>query len=334
MRLNSATLLGLTILTGWAASAARAQSGAGLLLAPWKEGATAETSAFSILQGQSHTEGSAGSNDIQIWRSEASGRYRFSETNPNRLSVGFDLLQIDIDSDLPTSKAVSSSLSRLPVRLTDQSVAIGVGVYKDGDWEVGLTAGAGYAGNNPYGDGQALYGLGNLIISKKIDENQSLQFLVNYNGNRTFFPDVPLPGVVYHHKLSDTLSYSAGIPFSSIQWKPCADVQVKLAYAIPYTIDVNVDYHLCPKSVLFAGFHERFNAFHIDDRPEHERIFYRARYLEGGLRWEPCEWVTGVIAGGYTIGQEFSTGFDSRDLHDPIEVENAPYVRLGLDLKF
>jgi hypothetical protein len=312
---------GLVVLL--AATCAQAQSGAALLLKPWKADALAEVAASSILQGQSHTD-TGPADDVQIWRSEASGRYRLSPSDPSRLSIGFNLLQVDIDSDN----------SRLPERLSDQSVGVGFGIHKEGDWEIGLTLGGGYAGDNPYGDGDALYAQGNIIVSQRIDENQSIQYLLNYNGNRTFLPDIPLPGVVYHHRVDDQLSYSVGLPISSIRWSPCDPVSIRVSYLLPYTLDVDADYRLCPAGVLFLGFHNRFDAFHLDSARGHERLFYSARYAEAGVRWEPCDWVHGLIALGYTFSQEFSTGWDSRDLHNTIDIENAPYLRLGIDLKF
>ncbi|MBI1369917.1 MAG: hypothetical protein GC162_14840 [Planctomycetes bacterium] len=301
-----------------------AQSNAALMIKPWTEGQAGSVNAQFVYQGSSHTRDAA-RNDFSLQRYEATGRFRFNTTDEHSPAVGFNILQYQLDSPDP----------RLPERLSDQSFAVGFGVGKYEDWEFGLTAGVGFAGDNPYGDSNGFYAKADFIASRKINADESLQLFLNYNGNRTFLPDVPLPGVAFNHRVSDELTYTAGLPFSSIKWQPGAGPwTLRASYAIPFTVDAAVEYAVTDTLSLQASFHNDFNAFHIDRTDDHTRLFFEQRRIEAGLRWTACRNCTLDLAAGYAFSQKFSTGFDSRDLDTLLKVSNAPYARVGIDLWF
>src|SRR5690606_6423645 len=122
---------------------------------------------------------------------DARARAALSSTDPH-LRFGFDSTYINI----------RSGDAALPERLVDQSLAVGFGITEFNGWEVGAVVGGGYAGNNPYADSDALYGLASLIFSYKLDDTSSVQFIAEYDGNRTLWPDMPMPGIVYNHRVS------------------------------------------------------------------------------------------------------------------------------------
>jgi hypothetical protein len=274
-------------------------------------------------QFQSHTRDGR-DDDFALQRFAAIGRFRFDVTDPHSPAIGFDVMHYNIDSTNPG----------LPDELTDQSAAVGFGIAKFDGWELGATVGGGYAGNNPYGDSNGFYSTANLIASRRFSETETLQVLLNYDGNRAIFPDVPLPGIAYTREVSETFSYTLGVPYSSITWRPIEPARIKVTYSFPYTFDVVGEYEVVENVTGFAGFHNDFNGFHVDGADGDRRIFFQQRRVEAGARWEPCEMFGVELAGGYSFDQEFNTGWDARDLNNPIEVSNAPYVRLGIDVKF
>jgi hypothetical protein len=306
-----------------AAAPVSAQSGAALMIRPWQESRAVELSGEAMFGGRGHVE-DGGDQGVQVRQYQGSGRFRFDVADEHSPAVGFDVLQIDVDSTSP----------KLPQRLADQSVGIGFGLAKMDAWEFGMTVGAGFAGDTPYKDSSAVYYLANFIASNKIDADTSLQIVLNYNGNRTFLPDVPLPGVAYHHKASESLTYTVGLPFTSVTWKPLEQVRIDASYAVPYTFDVEAAYTVVKGIDLFAGFHNEFVGFHVDNLTDHERLIFQQRRVEGGLRWVACDSFDLVVAGGWAFNQSFSFGFDARETKNDVDLSETPFVRVGVDLKF
>ncbi len=306
-----------------ATTVVNAQTSAGLLIAPWQDDTYAEISAEAFIFNGGHTD-SRTSDSVRLQLIEARGRAALSPNDPH-LRFGSELFYLNIDSDDPA----------LPERLVDQSHAIGFGITQFDGWEVGAVVGFGYAGNNPYGDSEALYGLANLIFSYRIDDDQSVQFLVNYNGNRTIFPDAPLPGIVYNHRVNDTLSYSVGFPYSSITWKPIDRLTLDLSYAITFTLRAHADYEFVDNWHVFGGFTSSHNAFTIDDDPrEHRRLFFSQRRLETGIRWQSSPRCHVLLAGGYAFDQKFEYGYDTRDLDTVRDLSDEPYLRMSVGFSF
>lgn len=321
--LNTRLIIGAVVLAAGFVSTVQAQSGAALMIRPWAQDSGAEVSTQTFYQFQSHTQDGR-DDDFALQRFAAVGRFRFDVTDPHSPAIGFDVTHYNIDSTSPG----------LPDELTDQSAAVGFGIARFDGWELGATVGGGYAGNNPYGDANGFYAKADLIASRKLSDTETLQILLDYNGNRTIFPDLPLPGVAYTREVSDAFTFTFGVPYSSILWKPVQRSLIRVTYAFPYTFDVIGEYEVVENVTAFAGFHNDFSAYHIDGLDSDRRLFFQQRRLEAGVHWEPCDMFRLELAGGYSFDQEFNTGWDARDLNRPIEVSNAPYVRLGVDVKF
>jgi hypothetical protein len=213
-------------------------------------------------------------------------------------------------------------------------VAVAFGLGRCDDWEVGAVVGFGYAGNSPFGDASAWYAKADLIVSTKFDENSGLQIILDYNGNRTIFPDLPLPAVAYWRKSSDQLSYSVGLPYSSITWKPLDTLTIHADYAVPFTIDATVTWQVLEQLAIFGGFHNRYDAFFIDGLDKERRHFFRQRSVEAGVRWSPCRNIDLSLAGGYAFDQEIEVGFDARDTDSVVEFSDEPFVRIAAEMRF
>jgi hypothetical protein len=203
-------------------------------------------------------------------------------------------------------------------------------------WEVGGVVGIGYAGTRPYADWDSTYFLADLILSKELDEQSSLQFNLNYNGNRNVFPDIPLPGVSYsRHSDIEGLRYIVGFPYSNITYQPDNRWTLQMGYVIPFSFTARAEYALVEHLSLFGDFGTFTRGFWLeDDAGNNDRIFFTQRRLEAGLEYEAHDNVSLTLAGGWAFGQEFETGWDARDTDELREIDDAPYVRVGVQVGF
>ncbi len=306
------------------AGPALAQTGPALMIKPFAEGQTVEGWSSVMLLEDGETTDQSPDVDVDLVIVDAAGRWRITGEDQRNITVGAAITDINI----------STNFAMLPDDFTDQSFAVGFNVGQWQDWQIDAVAGFGYAGSNAYDDADGLYAMADLIFTKELDENSQLQFMIDYNGNRTIWPDLPLPAIAYSHKVDDTLSYTVGVPFSHITWKPAAGWTIDLDYAVPFNFGVKADYQLMEGLHVFGMYDKRIEAFVFDDDKEHRRFFFEQSRLEGGVRWEPCANFGVEVAGGYAFGMEFERGFDVRDTSNIVELEDEPYLRVAIDVEF
>ncbi len=316
-----AAVVSLVVLAG--AAAAGAQSGSGLMLTPWEEGRTAQVASDFLYQGQADTEDRL-DRDVDLQWYVAEGRYRLAADERFGPAVGFEFEHIEFTSSHPL----------VPDRLVDLSAAVGTGVAQF-DWGgLLVTGGVGFAGDQPFSDGDAVYGRANVLAVMPKNEKMGWQFGLNYDGNRSIVPDVPLPTLNFYHRVSDELFYAVGLMYNVLYWTPNENFKVVLSHESPLTVDAVAAYQLFEGFWVEGGFHNRYKPYHIDGDDEHRRVFFTHRRLEAGIRWASCEWCELNVAGGWAFGQELERGYDSRHLDTLVEIDDAPYVRGGLSIEF
>ncbi len=302
---------------------AQGQTGPSLLFKPWAGEGRAEVSAQATIFDSGETD-SGGNDEIDLQIYESMGRFRLNEAEASPFAVGYQLFYLNID----TSDAA------LPERLVDQQIAIGAELFTCDGWAVSVVAGLGYASSLPFGDGDALYARGDLIATKQLDERSTLQLGLNYDGNRTFLPDVPLPGIAYSRKVSDTFSFTIGLPFSNIHWIPADRWFVRASVSPSLTLDAEVGVEIVESVTLFAGFHNAYRAFHVDGDDKNRRLFFEQKTVEVGVRWSPCETCEIFLVGGFAFDQEFTRGWDARDTDDIRELSDEAFIRFGGRIRF
>ena len=314
--------VGLLILLS-AARWAGAQTSSALILGPWEEGRVFEIDGQVLIQGETDTR-DALSSDVDLQWYSAVGRYRFTPEDRFGPTLGLSFEHIEFSSSHPM----------VPDRLVDVSIGFGTGLAKF-DWGGLLVTGAiGFAGDQPFSDDDALYGRANLIAAVPIDDDKGWQFAINYDGNRTLWPDIPVPTVNWYHRVSDELFYAVGTMYNVLRWTPNDSFRLIAAHQSPFTVDVVAEYLLFEGLWVQGGFHNRFNAYHIDGDVDDRRVFFAHRRLEAGIHWTPSPSINITVAGGWAFGQELERGWDSRDLTTVVELDDAPYIRVGGELTF
>lgn len=302
-----------------------AQTGPALMLKPWEKDQKLELSFDAFIFADGNTDSAANDSfDLTIY--EADGRAQVNVVGDRPLTFGFDLLHLDIRSTDPL----------LPQRLTDTRVAVGYdfGECCDGEWNLSGTLGIGYAGDAAFGDSGAWFLLADVILTKQIDDRSTLQLVFNYDGNRSFLPDVPLPSFLYTHRLTDTFTFGVGFPYNLIIWKPADKWTVEANYWFPLTLNATVSYEVCDAATIFARFENSYRGFHIEGDGDDDRIFFQQRRIEGGVHVTPCANMQLTAAIGYAFDQSFEFGWDVRNTNNVQDVDSEPFIRFGAEIGF
>jgi hypothetical protein len=317
-------LVGLCTLT----AAASAQSGPALLVAPWDAEQSVRLSFDALLFGDADVEDTRA--DLELTWYEAQGGMRFASPRGQAetprvgapgMYVGFDVDYLDLDGGMSGE-------------LTDQSIGVGTWFGQPiNDWQLGVVAGVGYAGENPYAVDEAWYGHATLIARKQVGDDAAWMIMLNYDGNRSIFPDIPLPAIAYQKTVSDRLVYTLGLPRSGVFWRPTDRFFLNANYTVPFTVDAKATYAVTQQVHVYGAFYNRFEAFAIEGMDD-DRLFFSQRRLEGGLEWRVNDNFDLLVAGGYAFGQEFSTGWHAIDTDNQIEVDDTPYLRAGVSIQW
>lgn len=296
-----------------------AQTNPSILVMPWQdEPHWAETFDQPLILNGGHLKGEPGS--IRIVHYDSFGRIKLDRENADpRFFLGYRILTIDVDS----------GVKRLPSGLTDIALVGGYRVGEIGDdWKLSVLAGGGTANDNHFSNSDALYGIGAVNLSKDLDERSRLDVGVSYHGNRSIFPDIPLPYASYTTRVSDELSLTLGLPVSSVQWRIAQPVSVEVRYAVPNSFTGRVSLHLSEDVSLFAEYDRKFDGFHRHNLSGDRRLFYEMNAVGAGVRFKLGNLADVSVGGGYAFDQSMKTGWDVRDLDTVAEPSDEPYLFL------
>ncbi len=308
-------------------SSVRAQTASTMLASPWAADRAVD---FTVdAWGQSEGDADQTGMDVRLSRYQAAGRWRLDPADTLSPSVAVSTHRLDIHS--PDTV--------LPQRLVDVSFAGSMVFEVDQDTTLQVILGGGYAGDNAFGDGSAYYALADLVATRRLGDGRGYKLILDYNGNRTIFPDIPLPGFIYYDRLDEQTTYTLGFPSSSITWKPNDRTTLRATYFLPTTVNGIIEYQLADPWSIYGSFESSLDAYKVDSDSSNRRLMFAQRRIEGGVVWrgrqgDSFPGVEVRVACGYAFDQEFTRGFDVRDEDTVRDISDEPYVRAGVTMRF
>jgi hypothetical protein len=299
---------------------AHAQTSAGLLLKPWPTDQVLDSTTDGYVLNASHSD--AGQS-LQVSDSESCGRLRLQPGNPASPRLGYDFHFLD----------TNAKSGIIPRELTDLSIAVGSAIGEYHGWIAGMTVGVGYAGDAAFSRGSAWYGKASFDLGKQVSDQGIVALILDYDGNRPYFPDIPLPGVVYRHHFDDTLCLSLGLPYSCIVWNPIDKVTFEASYRLASKFTAQVGYEFVENVSLFGSYHYVQEAYHIDGLGSRQRLLFSDQRVEAGVEYTPNTRFSFRLAAGYAFDNRFDRGFGFENPHGLVSFGDTPYVRVTFELK-
>ncbi|MFG0250398.1 MAG: hypothetical protein ACF8OB_16050 [Phycisphaeraceae bacterium JB051] len=315
-------------------SLANAQTGPSLITKPFEEGKPFEVEVSAQLQEKDQLEDFLiGTFDQRLSIYDAQGRWQITQDDLG-LTFGTQLTVLDTNP---------RTIFQNP--LMDQSFALGMNIGQLAQGKLSAVVGFGYNGSEPYRDGNAWYGKADLIWTHKASDTSMWQVILDYNGNRSFLSDWPLPSIAYTDWSNPQLTWTLGLPYSSLTWEPDDKWEIELGAVLIYDINARVSYELLEGLEIYTEYASRTDAFMpAEDLPMYdsdERLFFEQQTVELGLVWEPCEEFELTVAGGYAFDQQITHGDDINDADEEFGFAgeklifgDAPYLRIAAEVKF
>ena len=303
-----------------AAPRCAAQTGPTLLVNPWATGQAIDTSSDAVIRAAERTD-SGRYTQIDSYHSE--GRWRVLPENEASPRLGYDVLYYDINT----------SDRSLPGHLWDTSVGFAQPVARLGKYFAVVTAAVGYAGDKPFSDRTAYYGTANLLVGRQFSDDKALIFDLNYDGNRTFLPDVPIPAVEYKDRVNEYFSYTIGAPINSITYTPLRGLQVEGGWSLLETFSARVGYTFSKGLEVYGEYVDRLTGFHLSaDQDPDSRLFFQEHRAGAGLAWKPTRLVRVSLLGGWAFSEELYRGFDIRHYNVVRHLADGPYGQVQLNI--
>ncbi len=281
-----------------------AQTAPSMLIQPWPDKPIlAQTFDLPVYITDGHVKGD--DSDIQTFFWDSYGRVKFDRQDQDpTFSVGYRFYSLSVDADRPD---LDSSYNDLAL------VGAWNGEKVDG-WRPGVIVGAGSSNDDHWREGDAIYGVAAFNLSRQLSEHEALHVGVSFDGNRTVWPDIPLPYVSYVNAADPNFIYVLGVPQSSLIWRPNDTLELQLDYLFPSQFSGSVSAALCDNWAVFASYERQIHAFHEHDATrDGQRLFYSLEMVMAGLEWKET-WLGDVRFGaGYAFNQQFDRGWDMRE---------------------
>jgi hypothetical protein len=310
-------------------ASAHAQTGIELLVKNWEDNTSIEMNDLSgSFYAPGHEEDEPGRFTLNQVQSD--GRARFGSIpgvaeGQKLFYVGYSVNYLDLSSHGPL----------LPDRLLDSSVAVGFPLAQfSGNNILAFSGGVGYAGDNPFAQRTGSYGKGDLLFVHEFEPGRELAFGLDYDGNRTADPDIPIPGFGYRASLNPNINYVVGFPYDSVEWRPWKFLTLSADYEFPQGVSATVSVRPIRKTRVFLTYRQEQDGFHIDDEPYDRRLFFLQQRAELGAEFIPVKDVELIVAAGYAFDQRFYSGFDLSNLDIVTAVSDVPYVRCNVTMWF
>ncbi len=319
----------LALVLGAAALPALAQSGTEMLLKPWdwEGGQTADLQAGT---GKTTTKDSNSRREVSMSLLHLQGRVH-TEGAPLMVGWQADFLRL-------------STLDRpaIPETMHDVGVSLATSLSPDGpvtvftqDWDLAAEVGIGHAAMS-FSDTRGYYGTATLTAGTRLSATQTLKLGVAYNGNRSFLPDVPLPGFEYEETFpapggdgkKPVFAYHVGIPRVGFAWRPEERWLFKVDATLTAPGSALVEYELeRDRGFVFAGYTPYRLRAHQNGDDANRRLFFSNDTLEVGLRLANPRGMHLLVAVGYAMNQTLDHGFDDLDRQTRREFDAAATVR-------
>lgn len=294
-------------------SMARGQSFSRILQESWNGDDLAETYDHALVENTGHVTNQNADSQMFWW--DSFGRVRLNNNQANSPLIAYRLLTIGAGTEESSIKATMDEID----------LALGVHLGKFGNWDIGAVLGAGFSSTHPFVNSSGVYGIGHVTAERLVDESDSFLLSVDYEGNGGLLPDVPLPGFAWIRR-ADPVNLLIGYPLSRIHWQATQRLELALQYNVPFSADADLEYHVTPHLGLYANAANFFQGFVLASGDSTDRQFYQMRRVEVGVRIIQQPLIDASIGVGYAFDQEFSDGFDARNLEPIGQISNEPYV--------
>jgi len=203
-------------------------------------------------------------------------------------------------------------------------------------WISGISVDFGSASDKPFFSWDEMTLSANLFTRIPHAEQNAWLFLLNYNNNREFWPNVPIPGVGYMFQKDKLYRITVGVPFLFAEVRPWKDLSMEFSYFPVRTVHGGINYTLVKDLTIYGNFDWGNDEFFRADRTDKsKRLFYYEKRLTAGLRYQFNRHCFVNLGGGYAFDRMYFEGqnYSDRDFNR-LDIQDGPFGRAQIGLRY
>lgn len=197
----------------------------------------------------------------------------------------------------------------------------------DNGWEGMTRVAIGTASDRPFHSSRDLtfFFLGSMRIPTST--GNAWRFSILSMTNSPLGQYVPIPGISYEFKASETLSGNIGVP-AWIEWTPTPEQSFSIAYLPMVNLQVQYRQKINPWHTLWLGYDSTSQSWLRDARERHaDQFFFFEQRVGGGWQLQLTQTLGIQATAGYAFGRRFGEGETYDDLPtNNVHIRPGPYV--------
>jgi hypothetical protein len=235
-------------------------------------------------------------------------------------------------------RAAFSNGREVPKRLWDLGVGLSHSRQLPGDRALAFSALVGSNGDQPFRRGRDTVAQGNLIYKiPAAGPEASWLFLLNFSNTRNFANYIPIPGVAYFFRPSETLRLSLGVPFFTALWTPTPKTILNVSYFPLNNAQARLSFFFFGPAQAYAQLRYQSKNYLTADRTDtRERLFYEEAILQVGVTSPVSKDLAFDLYGGRAFDRKFFFGQRTLDKArtEVLRPEAGPFAAIRLIASF
>ncbi|MFP4354286.1 MAG: hypothetical protein ACLFUJ_04110 [Phycisphaerae bacterium] len=238
--------------------------------------------------------------------------------------------------DIETDAVLPRPGEKLPPNLYDVSVGLAYRQNLDNGHSFGGSLTVGSPSDKPFASAEELLVNLNAYYRLPAGQKDAWLLMLNWSNGRDFAEYIPLPGVGYFHDAGDDLKILAGVPFSSIVYRPVENLILQADYTLLRDATAKVTWQIARDLSLYGQWTWDTRTYFRHDRDDDDdRLFYHEKTAAVGLRWNLTRDIYLDASGGYAYQRFFAEDDDFDDHTDnQIEIGDGFFIGLTLGVSF
>lgn len=270
------------------------------------------------------------SDEVKIDRISAKAVVPFSQSENFKQSFSLDFNQFKIDQ---LNKAGNSPI---PDKLSEEKIGYQFSSKKDEDKYYGLNLLIGSSSDKPFHDWSVTEV--NLTPYYYFDKNpnESWVLLLNYSNQRSFLPNIPLPGFIYIYNTHRRLSLYAGIPVFGAIYKATDNILLNYISVLPWMHQFKMTYLRFAPFQIYSEYKVASEVFKSVNYVENEdRIILQDQKVTIGLKTPLTKEMSLDVYSGVSFDRKIYQSerpHSSKDWNE--KIENQKFFNIQLGVKF
>jgi hypothetical protein len=236
-----------------------------------------------------------------------------------------------------TEAVLPDSGQRFPEELWDARAGLSYRHKFANQWTLGGNVTVGSASDKPFDGMDELIVRATGLLRVPRGERDAWLLSLSYASDAEIFHlrHIPVPGVGYLYRPSDTFTAVIGFPFTSVEYKPIKPLTLEASYLPVRTVRARATYVVFAPLRVFLGFDADHDSYYLAERGDKDdQLFYYEKRVTAGMRFD-LRYVGIELTGGYVFDRFYFEGerYSERN-ENRFDVQDGTFIAVRLGVRW